>query len=217
MRGRIRPALTALFILSCACTFQDEHLLSPLQPPQQDFVEQGWTSFQSGQWEEAEKQFNLALASDPANPGANAGIAWVWLAQGADSVDRIENGFFLARPAAAWKPVAWCGLAMLYSATAQYSLAIAAVDSLLSSNPRYQFPYRASLNWQDLQLTKAQALFYLQDYPAAWQSLQQLSPDSPVNPEEPASWQVNGQTYWAFPPALAKSLELMIEQYREEF
>lgn len=212
-----RCVMAFCFFFAAACTVQDEHLVSAHMPAQQDFVQQGWESFQAGDFSAATQQFQLALAGDAASPGANCGLSWLLLFQSPDSATAIEAGFGIARNDPRWQDEALTGLVMLYAAAGRYVELVAAVDTVLQRQPQYQFPYRASIDWHDLQVAKSQALYNRGDYAGAWQSLQQIAPESPIDPNQPTTWWVNGREFWAFPPALAKMLELMTEEYREKF
>ena len=175
----------------------------------------GWAEFSAGNYNGSLTYFNKVLSEYSDNVSANVGKGWLLLMQNHDDLSAIANHLQKGVLDDNWKADARCGLAVTKLIQKQYSYIEVLVDLILNDYPDYFFQYKPSIDWHDLLVVKAQAYFMTKKYDLAWETIQQLTSDYALNPEDPKSWVVNETVYFSFEAALSKIIEILTNTYRE--
>ncbi|UCH61718.1 MAG: hypothetical protein JSU77_07830 [Fidelibacterota bacterium] len=192
------------------------------------FNEAGWELFTEDEFSDALVEFKDGLELDPVNISGNVGRGWSLLMLDDEDQDTIVAALEVgaASPSAeGWQEHSWCGLAVVKLNQLEYSDADSLTRLVLAADSGYVFTYHDQIDWLDMLVIQAQALFITTDHAGAWQAIKRLlaEPDSPVslpngdlNPADPSTWNVNGTTFALYEMALAEVIEILANKYRLE-
>ncbi len=141
-------------------------------PTVDEFLTQGWTFFEAGDYTSAYDQFTQAKAMDNQSPEVFAGLGWTQLKQNelALAAADFQEGLNFA------SADVFAGYAFVLNAQKNYALSNTEADSALSHDAAWQFAHIASLNSDDLHLLKAENYFAVGNFANCLTEIQVLSP-----------------------------------------
>ncbi len=154
------PLLLLLIVVGCG---DDESTTTPTI----NYLSQGWSQYESGDYTEAITSFVAVLDGDPANISAFNGLGWTWtkignMDQGRDEFQRaIDNGMTIA------DPYAGIAFASLDVAPADFNGAISSALAALEISPEWSFSHNTSIDWHDVRLVLAHSYFAIHNYELA--------------------------------------------------
>lgn len=133
----------------------------------EQLTSEGWTLFETGEYELARSKFEEALALDGEFADADNGLGWTWLRL--DSLEVAVSSFDAALDKGLTSADPYAGQAVAYRDLEPVDLesAVAAADSALGRHVRYEFAHDRAFDWRDLRLILAQSYFGLQRYAQA--------------------------------------------------
>ncbi len=152
--------LLLLFVVGC----DDDKSTTP---PTTNYLSQGWSQYESGDYAEAITSFVAVLEGDPANTSAFNGLGWTWpklgnMELGRDEFQRaIDNGMTTADPHAG---IAFTSMDVT---PADFNGAISSALTALEISSDWFFSHKTSIDWRDLRLVLAQSYFAIQNYELA--------------------------------------------------
>jgi len=194
--------LSALLLMGCG----GKKSTKPEKTAQQ-LTAEAWTLFESGEYDNAKSGFEQALTKDVNFADAYNGRGW---SNGfLDLKDEALSDFQSAIAKGLDKPDAQVGLAGLYLGKEEFQSAINHSSAALSADSDYAFSHKPSINYLDLRLILAQAYYGLGgDYlDSAQVQVDHLNPANHLDPANPNTWTVNGQTYGTYAEALLKEIQ----------
>ncbi len=133
---------------------------------------EGWTLFESGDYEGAIEKFVRAIALDPAYAGAYSGLGWSYARL--DSLSAALDNFGAAITESLTSGVltdSYAGSSPVYrdldTRPSHFDSAAVYAANALSLERRYVFAHDDAFDWHDLHLIMAQSYFALNDYALA--------------------------------------------------
>ncbi len=168
---------------------------------------EAWSLFESADYDGAKAGFEQALGKDANYADAYNGRGW---SNGfLDLKDEALADFQSAIAKGLNQPDAHVGLAGLYLGKEEFQNAITQVRAALSANSTYSFSHKPSINYLDLHLILAQAYYGLGGgyLDSAQVEVDYLNPANNLDPADPNTWTVSGQTYATYPEALLKEIQ----------
>jgi len=156
-----------LGVTGCSSTTAPPVDVSPL-------VEEGWQLYETGDFDGARTQFDLAIAADPASPAAHAGrgYALARLRHYAAAAEALARALDFA-PAGA-DPLA--GLALVEAARNAYPAVVDPATRLLLVAPGYQHARDPRIDARAVRLVRAQAYYHAGEFALAAADLDVLDP-----------------------------------------
>lgn len=181
-------------------------------------VDQAWSFFEFGDYQQAEIVFSDAIGTLPDRGEAYMGRGWsqLLLDQALDGMSDLSA----AQERSVQSTDLLAGFCIVEYDLEYYIDAIASATTVLSIEPQYSFQYLPSIDHCDIRLIRASSHFALGEnhFPQAVADVNELasSVGIPVslNTEEPSSWIVSGEAFASIAAALARALELLAEQIR---
>jgi tetratricopeptide (TPR) repeat protein len=173
----------------------------------QQLTAEAWTLFESADYSGAKSGFEQALSKDANYADAYNGRGW---SNGFLNLkDEALSDFQSAIAKGLDKPDAHVGLAGLYLGKEEFQNATTHAWAALSMDSDYSFSHKSSINYLDLHLILGQAYYGLGgDYlDSAQVQVDLLNPANHLDPTDPNTWKVSGQTYATYPEALLKEIQ----------
>jgi tetratricopeptide (TPR) repeat protein len=173
----------------------------------QQLTAEAWDLFESADYDGAKSGFEQALSKDGNYADAYNGRGWSRGFLGLK--DEALADFQSALAKGLNKPDAHVGLAGLYLGKEEFQNAATHALAALSSDSDYSFSHKSSINYLDLHLILAQSYYGLGgDYlDSAQVEVDYLNPANHLDPADPNTWTVSGQTYATYPEALLKEIQ----------
>jgi hypothetical protein len=173
----------------------------------EELTAEAWSLFESADYVAAKSGFDQALSKDANYADAYNGRGW---SNGfLDLNDDALADFQSAIAKGLNQPDAHVGLAGLYLGKEEFQNATTHALAALSLDSDYSFAHKSSINYLDLHLILAQAYYGLGgDYlDSAQVEVDYLNPANHLDPADPNTWKVSGQTYATYPEALLKEIQ----------
>ena len=163
MNTLIALSLISLVLLITACDRKGKNI--PTYPPTADSrLSEGWTAFESGDYEQAINGFTDAKNRDAAYADAYNGLAWSYART--QDFDNAKSNFSvfmsLVGEDMSKRIDAYAGLATIYAANQEDSLAIEWSKEVLNIEPNYEFNHDAKVNAKSLKALVAKSYFNMQ-------------------------------------------------------
>lgn len=182
-------------------------------------LDSGWEAIELDSWSEARIDFLDVLDFDPLIASANVGLGWSMILLGDDDLDGAAAYLEKGTTDTQWRYDAWSGLAAIRLSQGLYAKADSLAGLVLAAQPSYVFEKRPEIEWPDLLLIQAQARFITTDYAGAWLAIQPVIGGSPlpygsVDPADPATWEIDGESYLLFEQALSVMISKLTDHYR---
>jgi tetratricopeptide (TPR) repeat protein len=173
----------------------------------QQLTAEAWSLFESADYDGAKAGFEEALSKDANYADAYNGRGWSY--GFLDMKDEALVDFQSAINKGLDKPDAHVGLAGLYLGKEEFQSAATHAWAALSMDSDYSFSHKSSINYLDLHLILAQAYYGLGDdyLDSAQVQVDYLNPANHLDPTDPNTWKVSGQTYATYPEALLKEIQ----------
>ncbi len=181
----------------------------------QELTADAWSLFELGDLDDAQLKFDEALTKDADYADAYNGKGWC--AALLDQEAEALSHFLSANAKGLNKPDAHVGLAGIYLGQEEFESAITHAWAALSMDSNYVFSHRVSIDYLDLHLILAQAYYGMGgDYLDSSQvQVDYLNPTNHLDPANPPTWIVNGQTYGSYAEALLKEIQRLEETIGE--
>lgn len=215
----MKKSCILIFVLICSsifkCSCDDNNPVKPKTVSIEELNQLGWQEFTEKNYDMALTYFNEVLFREKDNISANMGTGWTLLVQ--DSVKQSIIIQYLKKGTLdnSWKLDAYCGLSVIRFINREYFEIEQFVNIILEENPDYFFKYRPSIDWHDLLLMKAQALFFTKKYIESLETIEQLTSIYSLDPDKSSTWIVNNENFFSFEAALSKIIEILSEIYKE--
>ncbi|MFC1618858.1 hypothetical protein ACFL45_02830 [Candidatus Neomarinimicrobiota bacterium] len=188
------------------------------------FNEAGWVSMEEGNFAEALREFEDAIALDSDNIEGNIGLGWSLILMNSTNLPRISTALGKGTADTKWQQDAWSGLAVTRLNQQRYAEADSLAGLVLNADSSYVLIYYSEVDWRDLLVIQAQARYYNVDYAQAWQAVLPLLaesvtltvgvPNGNLDPYDSATWVVNGTNFALYEAALADVIFRLVEVYR---
>jgi tetratricopeptide (TPR) repeat protein len=145
----------------------------PPGPPYSELVQQGWTAFQSTQYDTAIVLFSLAKQMNSNKVDAYVGLGWSYmkLDQLTTASDEFNMGSQKANPPADL----FGGWAFVLNALRDYGGSNAEADQVFTLDPTWTFSYGLPLSKDDLHVLKAENYFLLGNYTYSLNEVKRLN------------------------------------------
>jgi tetratricopeptide (TPR) repeat protein len=166
-----------------------------------------WSAFQQKQYATAITYFTRILKDNTKNVSAMTGLGWCYASSAVDTLSRSLYYFDLALSVEAAYNDALAGRGLVLLALKAYNKTIEDLEKVLRNNPAYVFSYDSSVDYRDLRLALAMAYYYKMDYVNCQTHINVLAPGNNLNPEQAATWVVDGVTYSSYAEALLARIE----------
>lgn len=174
-----------------------------------ELTEQGWAAFTEGRYDDALDSFDQAIAKDAGHGPAYVGAGWAKLesAQSDQDLRGAVGSFGTAAVLGQTGADAIGGRAAARLALGAGELSGAAADAAFALNaaPAFVFEHRPSFDADDLHLIVAFAQAACARYAEALAAADLVAP-SGIDPTNPGSWRVGGETYATFALAVLAHL-----------
>ena len=188
----------------------------PPPPDAHALTEEGWLLYAGADLAGAEARFSEAVALDSTYADGWNGRGWT-RAQ-LSRLDEAVSDLARANAAGLAGAEAWACLAAVYRdlsftdeppLSLQLELALAAADSALARDRLFRFSRSPGVDSLDLHLLRAQCLAGLgaSRFAEAQAEADFLSPANGLDPGEPSTWVVAGETFAAYAPALLRLIQ----------
>ncbi len=166
-----------------------------------------WGAFKQKQYSTAISYFGQILRDNARNLSAMTGLGWCYASSNVDTLSRSLYYFDLALSVQADYNDALAGRGLVYLALKAYNKAIDDLEKVVRSNKGYVFAYNQDVDSRDLRLALAMAYFYKQDYPNCLAHINILLPGYSLNPDQAATWVIDGTTYGSYAEAVLTLIE----------
>lgn len=137
---------------------------------------QGWTAYETLDWELAADLFQQAIDAGATSTEAFSGAGWTAFQRGGHNAE--ARSFWtegLDGKTGAVNDI-HMGLAVLSMLESDFSGAVDHFTLVIDSNPSYRFIHQEGINYEDIYLGLAQSYFNLSDYENALTNVQVLNP-----------------------------------------
>lgn len=144
-----------------------------------ELTDQGWQNFSSANYQSALDKFEEAINKDDSFVEALSGAGWACarLLKLNNAVTYFSQGISQSSNLID----AYAGLAFVYHAQKQYSLAIASANNALTINAHWDFSHDTTLDYKDLHLIMAECYFTLLDFSNSLAQVKILNPSFSAN------------------------------------
>jgi hypothetical protein len=166
-----------------------------------------WGAYQQKQYRTSISYFTQILKDNSKNATAMTGLGWCYASSAVDTLSRSLYYFDLALSVEAAYNDALAGRGLVHLALKAYNKTIQDLEKVLSNNSAYVFTYDTSIDNRDLRLALAMAYFYKMDYVNCQSHINKLVPNNNLNPEQAATWVVDGTSYGSYAEALLALIE----------
>jgi len=196
---------------------------SPTEPPKtvdkeptvEELLDAGWSQFKDSKYELAKQKFDKALAKEPENVSANVGKGWSLLLQDSNHMQLVILCFEKGLSDNTWKTDSRAGLVVAKFNQEKYDEIPALVNYCLKDNPAYIFSYQPEIDWHDLLLIKAQALYFTKKYKDAWTEIKKITTEyNYIDSQASETWIINEVSYFSFEAVLSKIIQIISARYR---
>lgn len=146
-----------------------------------DFVDMGWASFTSGDYDEAIDYFLEALVLDPGICEADAGIGWCHSSGDQPGLETADSSFTAALDCDDALLDAHAGNALVSLALFQYEDALASAGHIAdNAGKTYSFAHDPDgvVYWYPVYMVKVQALYHLGEYEDSYLFIKIIYPES---------------------------------------
>jgi len=203
-----------LFIQCGKFTVEPEQKVTA-EPSVEELLQAGWAEFTQCKYDSAQQDFDKVLAQQPENVSANVGKGWSLLLKNSNHLQLailcLEKGLSDNN----WETDSRCGIIVAKFTQEKYDEIPTLVNYCLQDHPAYSFSYQADIDWHDLLLIKAQALYFTKKYNDAWTVIQKLTQDyNYIDPQASETWIVNDVSCFSFEAVLSKIIHLVSVMYR---
>jgi len=184
-------------------------------PEEPENLKLGWQRFQNADYDSALTLFNKALKNKKTTEG-RVGKGWSLLMLDT-SLTEVESNLEYGISDTAWESNARVGLASVKLSQGKYTQALNHSNIVLNDNSSYVFQYNSNIDWHDLIVIKSQALFLgKRNYIEAYNTIEKIEPDSSyhLNPEDPKTWQLQGEKFDSFNNILAEIIAEESKKYK---
>ena len=172
------------------------------------YLREGWQFIREKNYTSAKTSFDAAYQINPYL--AEIYAAYGWLNLKIDSLTLARANLATAFDMERQLPITLAGIAILNMIDDQPAEAISNINRILNANDQWVYRYNSDISWKSLRLTLAQAYYQTDQLSAAQRELDILWPENGLNPNLPASWIVNKQTYNTFEEAFIAALNYLI-------
>lgn len=194
--------ILAALMIGCASEFSDNaDYLTEAPESYNDLMLQGWTAFESENYNAAITAFSAAAERNATLPGVYLGLGWANIRALNLEEGRIYLGsasafaFLDAANSAAIELDVKAGLAGIALAEHNYEDAVSYVDAVLAEDASYAFTYDSEVDASALKRIRMLSSFYLGEYTAAFKEAMDNGLTLPnVMQETPASASITGIT-----------------------
>ncbi len=213
---KILIIIVSLIFLHCGqFTTEPEKKTAGGGPSIEELLDAGWTAFTASKYDSAQQKFDKALAQEPANISANVGKGWALLLRDSNHLQLVilclEKGLSDSK----WEKDCRSGIIVAKFNQAKYDEIPALVNYCLKDNPAYSFSYQPQIDWRDLILIKAQALYFTKKYKDAWTEIKKLTAKyNYIDPQASETWVVDDASYFSFEAVLSKIIQIISATYR---
>lgn len=201
------PILTLmLLVVSVNCGKSTKHEKSAAE-----LTAEGWVLFESDNFDGAKPKFSEAMGKDANYADAYNGRGWC--SAFLDQDTEATSDFNAANSKGLGQPDAYAGLAGVYVGNQEFLSALSNAKTVLSQDSSYQFSHQPAVDSLDLHLILAQAYYGLGGayIDSAQQRVDYLNPANDLDPGNPATWVVSGDTYGTYAEALLKEIQRLEE------
>lgn len=208
--------ILVLFVITgCGSKPTGPNRLVAKEPTIEELLMRGWTLFQSYQFNQSIQRFDSVLVREPNNIAANVGKGWSLLLQGSSHLQLVMICLEKGALDNTWKYDSQAGMIVVKFNQGKYEEIAALVDLCLKDNAGYVFSNQPEIDWRDLLLFKAQALYFTTKYSDSWATVKKLSGAyNYIDPQAAETWHVNGIVYFSFEAVLSRIIQLLSDMYR---
>ncbi|MCP4546532.1 MAG: hypothetical protein GY835_08725 [bacterium] len=206
LRRLLLVTCLGVLVLSCSSgeTGPDSEEISV-----QELVTAGWSLFELGEYSQAKGKFREALEIETGYTEARVGLGWSLIRT--DSLQSAKINFEDALSSQPESPEsAQCGLAIVALADSEFELAMTSSNDVLESEPAYEFSHDSSIDYIDMHAIRAESGFHLEQFILAQQSLDMLYPENGLDPQDPSTWVIAGESYSSYSHAFLVALEFAL-------
>ena len=179
-----------------------------------EHIANGWIEFEKSNYDSAEHFFDEALQLDNELAEGAAGKAWSRLMMDKSSLDAIENLLLKAKSNPKILNDVMAGLAIVNNLQKKYSSSVDYVSQLLDASSSYVFSHKADIDYHDLLIIKAHSYFYSKNFDKAYETILEITTNYLFDPQNPETWEVNGDKYPSYEGAISAALAKLSEQYK---
>lgn len=209
MKNHWIGAIVVVLVLGGCGGSDDGNPSRPVELTVAELTARGWTRFTAGDFSGALTDFDTAIGRDATHGPAHVGRGWtrLQLATTTAAAADAAASFGTALGLGAAGPEVRAGRAAASLAVGGGSLdqAIADAAAARQASPQFQFSHRPSFDHRDLWLIEAFAHAGRDDLVGALAAADAIEP-SGIDPGNPATWTVGGQTYGSFGTAVLAHL-----------
>ena len=170
----------SLVLFSCEEKYSDDDFLFAPPVTYDQLVEEGWSYFQTGDFDTSIESFIMASERDATQPEVYLGLGWSY-ARNIELIKSISNfqkalsfAFFAPDNETQILAESLVGLALVSLASGNYNECIDYVDQALLLDPDFAFSKDASVNAQSLKLSQAESYYYLEEIQPCFNILHDL-------------------------------------------
>ncbi len=145
----------------------------------QGLLDDGWSLFQSGQYNEAIAVFMEARDLSPDRADAYAGMGWSRMKL--DDLAGASADFSTGAPLVGTRVDLLGGWTFTLNALKNYSNSNARADELLALSSNWTFPYLSGINATDIQIVKAENFFGLGSFSSSLAIVKMINPSFSLN------------------------------------
>jgi len=171
------------------------------------YLREGWKAFATQYYGGARDFFNLARTLNPTNAEILTALAWVQIKD--DSLAAALQRLHEIRQYYPFLPVALTAEAYIRLLQDSVQQTIDLCQSVLTGQPEWSYPLNPHIGYPLLRFMLAQAYFHLELFAQAQAQLDLIWPANGLDPNWPATWQVNGQDYSAYELALIAAISYL--------
>ncbi|MBN2413839.1 hypothetical protein JXQ31_19350 [candidate division KSB1 bacterium] len=184
-------------------------------PTIEELLDSGWADFTASQYDSAQQKFDKVLAQEPENVAANVGKGWALLLRDSNHLQLVILCLEKGLTDGNWVSDCRTGIIVAKFNQAKYDEIPALVNYCLKDNPAYSFSYQPKIDWRDLILIKAQALYFTKKYKDAWTEIKKLTTKyNYIDPQASETWVVDDVSYFSFEAVLSKIIQIVSVLYR---
>ncbi len=170
----------SLVLFSCEEKYSDDDFLFAPPVTYDQLVEEGWSYFQTGDFDTSIESFIMASERDATQPEVYLGLGWSY-ARNIELIKSISNfqkalsfAFFAPDNETQILAESLVGLALVSLASGNYNECIDYVGQALLLDPDFAFSKDASVNAQSLKLSQAESYYYLEEIQPCFNILHDL-------------------------------------------
>ncbi len=185
------------------------------EPTVEELLDEGWANFKDSKYDSAQQKFDKVLAQEPENVSANVGKGWSLLLRNSNHLQLVILCLEKGLSDRNWETDSRSGIIVAKFNQEKYDEIPALVNYCLKNNPTYQFIQQPEIDWHDLLLIKAQALFFTKKYKDAWTEIKKLTTKYYyIDPQASETWIIDDVSYFSFEAVLSKIIQIISVMYR---